>query len=210
LATTLTAELSQLLANFRNDFSDNGNIDNQSIVDTLLYNISLLNCIDIQENIETRYTNLNIPYDIPDFKKYIDDFQIKHSDTLYTNIIYPIIAPTFPHETWNNYTNILNSNDSIFSINTYYTVSAIVPINSTLTVKIIDDTPNSCKFNPSSPFSGWKVNIDCANGSNTFTSQRNNNLLTTHFQFYVSGSATIEFYENQDVTPTFTKHITFQ
>ena len=49
---TLTAELTQLLSNLSTDFATDGLVDNRELIDTLLYNVSQLNLIDIRNNVE--------------------------------------------------------------------------------------------------------------------------------------------------------------
>ncbi|MEI7982620.1 MAG: hypothetical protein WCI71_13295 [Bacteroidota bacterium] len=71
----LTAELTQLLANLSNDFTPDGSITNQKLIDTLIYNISCHNLLDIRRNIEEHYANLGHLDTIPDFEKYIAVFQ---------------------------------------------------------------------------------------------------------------------------------------
>ena len=84
----LTAGLTQLLSSLSSDFADDGVVSNQKIIDTLLFNISQLNLIDIRKNIEKRYADLNQNVTIPNFEKYIALFQETHSKYLYTNFIY--------------------------------------------------------------------------------------------------------------------------
>lgn len=209
------ADLSQFLTYFSNDFSDNGIINSQSIIDTLLYSTSLLNIVDIKENIENKYISLGIDANIPDFKQYINNFILEYDDTIYTDIIYPNTAID---DLWSpDYsfvrTNILNNSDTVFNLHYSYCVAAIVPIGNSLTIKIKDDMPGGGRFNAGDGgnSSGWRVERNLYSiGHEYYTNQRENSLLSIEFGFYVPGSATIEFYENGDETPTFTKHIHFQ
>ncbi len=57
---TLTAELTYLLARLGGDLSDDGVISDQALIDTILYNISMLDLLDIREHIESRYAGLGL------------------------------------------------------------------------------------------------------------------------------------------------------
>lgn len=202
---SLTAELTQLLSNLSSDFSTDGLISNRALIDTLLYNISQLNLIDIRDNVENRYSNLGQTVTIPDFEKYIAKFQKKYSDNLYTSFTYPdsaspepVIAPDgiIP--------NILVPSDTIFQA-APYSVAAIIPLNKTLKIKFIGSNVMI-----GGPLNGWELINEYPNGF-TLNSQRQNELMSMliHLE-YGGGNATIEYYENNTETPTFIKQIRWE
>ncbi|MCK4817398.1 hypothetical protein KA005_16630, partial [bacterium] len=130
----LVGELTQLLSGMSSDFKDDGQINNQSLVDTLLYNISQLNYLDIRKNLESRLTALNQPVNIPDFEKFIAKFQEKHDPNVYTNFFYPDSASPEPVMAPDSkLQNLLALNDTIFQAGKPYSIAAITPLNASLT-----------------------------------------------------------------------------
>jgi hypothetical protein len=201
---TLTAELTQLLSNLSSDFATDGLISNRTLVDTLLFNISQLNLIDIRKNIEKRYSDLGQTVSIPNFEKYIAIFQEKYSNNLYTNFTYPLIASPDPIMAPNSkIQNILVPSDTIYQA-APYSVAAITPLNKTLKIKFIGSN-----ITIGGPISGWELINEYPNGF-TINSQRQNELMSMLIHLESSGNATIEYYENSTSTPTYTKKIKWQ
>lgn len=202
---TYTAELTQLLSNLSIDFASDGSIDNRSLIDALLYNISQLNLIDIRKNVENRYTSLGQTVTIPDFEKYIAKFQEKYSDTLITSFAYPDSASPMPDISPDGLLpNILIKADTIFEGGPY-SVAAIVPLNKTLKIKFIGSN-----ITIGGPTYGWELINEAPNGF-TLNSQRQNELLTMLIRLeFGGGSAIVEYYENDNDTPTLIKHITWE
>jgi hypothetical protein len=204
---TLVAELTQLLTNLSSDFKDDGQIGNRKLIDTLLYNISQLNLIDVRKNIEKRYSDLGISTTIPNFEKYITKFQEKNSANLYTDFSFPAMAPPFPEiATDSKSPNILVPHDTVFTTGPY-SMAAITPLNSTLTIKF--KGINSNNYFLGAPVTGWELINEYPNGF-TLTSQRQNALMTMLLTLEGSGSATIEYYENGATVPTITKKIKWE
>ncbi len=202
--STLTAELTQLLSNLSSDFATDGLISNRKLIDTLLFNISQLNLIDIRKNIEKRYSNLGQIVSIPNFEKYIAIFQEKYSNNLYTNFTYPLIASPDPVMAPDGkIKNILVPSDTIYQA-APYSVAAIIPLNKTLKIKFIGSN-----ISIGGPVSGWELINEYPNGF-TINSQRQNELMSMLINLETSGSATIEYYENNSTIPTFTKKIKWQ
>ena len=202
---TLTAELTQLLSNLSTDFAADGLINNRALIDTLLYNISQLNLIDIRNNVENKYSNLGQTVTIPDFEKYIAKFQEKYSDNLYTNFTYPDMASPDPVTAPDGIiANILVPSDTVFQA-APYSVAAIIPLNKTLKIKFIGSN-----ITIGGPIYGWELINEYPNGF-TINSQRQNELMSMliHLE-YGGGNATVEYYENETETPTFTKKIKWE
>jgi hypothetical protein len=133
----LVAELTQLLTGLSSDFKDDGQINNQSLVDTLLYNISQLNYLDIRKNLESRLEALNQPINIPDFEKFIAEFQLKHDPNIYTDFFYPDSASPMPDIAPDSkLQNLLSLDDTVFQAGKPYSIAAIIPLNSSLTILI--------------------------------------------------------------------------
>ena len=204
----LTAELTQLLANLSSDFAPDGEVTSRKLIDTLLYNISTQNLIDIRHHIEERYASLGNTDTIPDFEKYIAKFQEKYNQNLTKEFIYPDSASpdpiNFPTPLLRN---LLKKSDTIYPAYNYeaFSVAAIIPLQSTLTIKIIGSNSNS-NYILGGPVSGWEVINNYPDGM-TFIAQRQNQLMSLLFHLNNPGTATIEYYENSATVPTFTKKI---
>lgn len=203
---SITAEMTQLLSNLSSDFSTDGFISNRALTDTMLFNISQLNLINIRNNIENRYASLGQTVSIPNFEKYIAKFQEKHSNNLFTNFTYPDSASPHPAIAPDALAaNILVPSNTVFHAGPYC-FATIIPLNSTLKIKFI----GSNVVELGGPVSGWELINEYPNGF-TVNSQRQNELMSMLVTLKYGGdSATIEYYENNSETPTYTKLITWE
>lgn len=68
------AELSKLLADFKEDFGDNGSIDNESILFELLFNANSLDITSLRNNVENYYSSLGLDVQVPNFDQHITNF----------------------------------------------------------------------------------------------------------------------------------------
>ena len=201
---TLPAELTWLMSSLSTDFADNGAVDNETLVDTLLYNISLQNQVYIRNRIQNYYSELGQNVEIPDFESYIAMFQAAHQ-VLVADYVYPDIASPAPEiGPEGAVPNILVKDVTHFDGTQAYVVAAITPLRKSLKVRVIGNA-----FVDTSLNNGWIV-TDHTNGF-TIEAQRQNELVS--MLVYLTsdnkdGSATIEYYEDSD-TPTFTKQITW-
>lgn len=201
---TLTAELTQLLSNLSTDFAPDGLITNENLVDALLNNISQLNLIDIRGHIEQRYAELGQTVSIPDFEKYIAKFQEKYSDSLFTIFVYPDSASPDPVMAPDALLpNILALSETDFQAGPY-SVAAITPLNESLKIKIIGSN-----ITIGGPIYGWELINEYPNGI-TLNSQKQNELMSMLIHLEAGGNATIEYYENDSSSPTFTKEIKWE
>jgi hypothetical protein len=206
----VTAELTQLLTNISIDLSDNGQINSQHLIDTLIYNISQMD-FNPRGIIERGYADLGISATIADFETYINRFQEKHSKVLYESFYYPSVAPGKAIQPDGRLTNLLYPDDSVYQLKSC-SLAAIVPLYSTLKVKF-----KKTSFNDSTRYfyfggfsgSGWRGSSDTS--GITLIAQRQNTLLATYIYFEHPGTARIEYYENNNTEiPTFTKNIKWE
>lgn len=202
---TLPAELTWLMTNLSTDFAADGTIDNEALVDTLLYNISRQDQAYIRRHIEDYYSGLNLDVEIPDFESYVALFQAAHME-LTTEFVYPNEATPAPElGPGGEVSNILVKNLTQFDGTHAYVVAAITPIGKNLKIKVTGDVHLDTSLN-----NGWVV-TDYNNGF-TIEAQRQNELVSMLVYlggpFFKDGSATIEYFEDSD-TPTFTKQITW-
>lgn len=201
---TLPAELTGLMTNLSSDFADNGAIDNEALVDKLLYNISMQNLVSIRDCIQSYYSGLGQNVEIPGFESYIAMFQAAHQE-LVADYVYPDMANPAPElGPGGEVPNILVKDVTHFDGTKAYVVAAITPLRKSLKVRITGNAHVDTSLN-----NGWVV-TDYTNGF-TVKAQRQNELVS--MLIYLAsdnkdGSATVEYYEDSD-TPTFTKQITW-
>ena len=200
---TLPAELTWLMTSLSTDFADNGAINNQALVDTLLYNISKQDQTYIRRRLQNYYSELGQNVEIPDFESYIAMFQTAHQE-LVTEFIYPDQASPLAQEDGpgGEVPNLLMKDATQFE-GIPSVLAAIVPLGKSLKIKVTGDVLPGVENN------GWVV----TNNTDGFTieAQRQNVLVAILVYLYDNskdGSATIEYYEDSD-TPTFTKQITW-
>ena len=198
---TLPAELTWLMTNLSTDFADNGAIDNEALVDTLLYNISVQDQVYIRNHIQNYYSGLGLDVDIPNFESYITLFQAAHQE-LVTEFIYPDEASPAPEMGPDGEVpNLLVKDVTQFDGDLSYVVAAITPLGKSLKVKIKGNVQLDLN-------NGWIVSYD---DGYILEAQRQNELVSMLVYLLTpirDGSATIEYYEDSD-TPTFTKQITW-
>jgi hypothetical protein len=201
---TLPAELTWLMTNLSTDFADNGAIDNNALIDTLLYNISIQDQVYIRRHIQNYYSGLGLDVEIPDFESYIAMFQAAHQE-LVTEFTYPTEASPLPGNPSGAVPNILVKGVTQFDGTQAFVVAAITPLGKSLKIKVTGDAHVDTSVN-----NGWVV-TEKTDNSFTIEAQRHNVLVSMLVYLRSDskdGSATIEYYEDSD-TPTFTKQITW-
>lgn len=200
---TLPAELTWLMTNLSTDFADNGAINNEALVDTLLYNISMQDQVFIRRHIQSYYSGLGLDVEIPDFESYIRMFQAAHQE-LVAEFLYPDEASPAPEMgPGGEVANLLVKDITQFDGDLSYVVAAITPLGKSLKVKITGSIQLDLN-------NGWIV-TESSHGGFTIEAQRQNELVSMLVYLLddsKDGSATIEYYEDSD-TPTFTKQITW-
>ncbi len=202
---TLPAELTWLMTSLSTDFASDGAVNDEALVDTLLYNISIQNQRYIRQRIQNYYSGLGQIVEIPDFESYIAMFQAAHQE-LVTEFIYPDEASPVPElGPGGEVANILVKDVTQFDGTHAYVVAAITPLRKSLKVKVTGNVRVDAGLN-----NGWVITDNTNNGF-TIEPQRQNELVSMLVYLKSDskdGSATIEYYEDSDV-PTFTKQITW-
>ena len=202
---TLPAELTLLMTNLSTDFAADGVINDQSLIDKLLSNISLQNQVYIRRRIQNYYSELGLNVEIPNFEYYIALFQAAHEE-LVTEFIYPDEATPAPEIGPSGAVpNILVKDVTHFDGEYAYVVAAITPLWKSLKVKATGNVRLDGSLN-----NGWVITEYSTDGF-TIEAQRHNELVSMLVYLLDDnrdGSATIEYYEDSD-TPTFTKQITW-
>lgn len=211
----LTGELSELSTNISLDFKENGEVNSESLINQLLSNIASLNYQNIRNNIIAKYNTLGISVEIPDFEYYIGLFLLKHDPDNSQDFEYPLTAsPNSQIAPDSELNNLLYKDKTQYlanSPNSPHVVAASTPIGNNLIIKIIPQTCNPdgggsiCITNGGLHNGGWEITND--NGTWIFTNQRENSLCSALFDLVGTGSAIVEYYENDISSPSFTKTI---
>ena len=208
-----TAELSGLLSNFRSDFANNGIIDNQQIIDTLVYNSQRIDLLDTKIDLQNYFAGLGVPFSTNNFEQYVYNFQKKYTSLLSPNISFPLtaaimidapmVAPPYDYRE-----NILQINKTHYSASSnQYVISAIVPYDSNLVIKC-------SPFNVPYPFInfgggnfGWKHTF--SSGVYIYEAQRKNVVLSV-FIDSATDSVKVEYFNNSSsIAPFYTKNVVF-
>ncbi|MCZ2394302.1 MAG: hypothetical protein LC105_10620 [Chitinophagales bacterium] len=202
------ADLSELLANISSDISVDGKLDNQKIGTQLINHAKLLDLEEVRKNLQNRYSDLNVDVSIPDFEKYVNSF-IENTSYISTNAIeYPLIG-----EFGNN---ILHEDNNTFTDKQKYSFAAHLPQGTSLKIVLSgfmwfkdgDDTNNEAK--------GWQISgFDFDNLTQTYTATKEDSDIFLLFSLsnnpivdslgLESANVTIDYYENNDKTPTKTR-----
>ena len=202
---TLPAELTWLMTSLSTDFAADGAVNDEALVDTLLYNISIQNQVFIRRHLKNYYSGLGLNVEIPNFESYIAMFQAAHQE-LVTEFIYPDEASPAPEiGPEGAVPNILVKDVTQFDGTHAYVVAAITPLGKSLKVKVTGNVRLDAGLN-----NGWVI-TDYTTDGFTIEPQRQNELVSMLVYLLDenrNGSATIEYYEDSD-TPTFTKQITW-
>jgi hypothetical protein len=221
--------LTELLTNLSNDFRNHGTISNNTLKQRLVDNAHKINFIDLRNTILDRYAQLGMSVTLPDFEHYVGTFIEKHCDTLYSSFQYPeeintahlpdinfpgLIYPNLLYKTQTNYQIDPGAGNLLMAGGT-------VPVHASLSIKFIGPdigTRVKSGIPPSSlgPFFGWYLEEEQPNAF-TYKTQRYNSLLffpaSIDLEKDPNGVSypytfTIEYYENDDTTPSFTKTVT--
>ena len=180
-------------------------LDNEVLGTILINNAMALKVLEIRKNLENQYTYLSLQAIIPDFEKYVNQFIEKTSFDYTGGIKYP--------ETGNYGINILDKNRTEYSTGVY-SMKAIVPEGYNLKVKISGE--HHWMYPAFQDNTGWsKSNWNDEEMGRTLTAARTGEIdFEMMLQYYLSSDeytftnqVEILVYENEDVSPTWTKTI---
>ena len=204
-------ELTHLLNSFRSDFRDNGQIDSPDIIDTLIYNANRIQLIDDKVNLENYISSLGGTTSLAGYEEYIYAFQKAWSSNVYVNYVYPD-SINFIRE----FASDIHCRNILFDTAVHfqgggevYSLSAIVPCDSSLQIKFTRLSPdsNAQSFSMNNLCYGWLV-TPFLNGF-TIEAQRKNypNALLLWLWSSPADSARVEYFRNHEPVPYLTKKI---
>jgi hypothetical protein len=194
------ADLSGLLAGIISDMKDDGVLNNGELGTMLINDAKYLNLSAIRANLEEQFSATDNNAVTPDFEKYVRLF-IDSTKYEFTNCIeYPEFS---------NYgENILFGDKNEFKggETNSYSLSAKVPDGGSLKI-VIKGYVWYYRSSPSGPVN-WKVSAyDHGKKEQTFTVIKTGEESDLSM-FFLAGSYTIEYYENDATVPTKIKKIT--
>ena len=215
------AELSELIAGISSDIKEDGILNNQLIGQKLISDVKLLNMPDIKNNIISRYSDLGATLEIPGFEKYTQQFVDSTEFIPISGIEYVDNGSYGP--------NILSLARFDYTTTTSISKCALTAkLAKGTSLKVIfypdfvEGTPNdSDTSNVPNPDqyadfavafyenSGWRYNIDSypIDRSMKLYNIATDRTIEADFQLVNHGSAKIEIYENNQITPTRVKQI---
>jgi len=213
--------LTELLTKLRTDFKDDGIINNPQLLTQIWDNVRSLNPIMVKNNLKKRYQQMGLQVDLPDVQKYISKYVEKYADTIYQNYYYSEFAVSAVYGADNTeYINILDKSKTTFTNanSSYFAIAVITPLNKSVTIKFKPSPGNTfdtgnlnfMDFYTMINHSGWyseKVEAD-----EVILTSAKQNLLVSHKTFRwvpLNTEVIVEYYENEDIAPTFTKTVTF-
>lgn len=184
------SELSDLLANISTDIRQDGILNSSSLGSLLINDARLLDLPLIRKNIEDRYANLGMTVSIPNFEKYIQTFVDSTTYQISNNIDYPEFS---------NYgENILYGEKTSFSNG--LSLAANLPKGTSLKI-IIKGGLWYYQSLPHGPVNWTITEYDFSLQQQSFTATESGKSCDLIIQFD-SGTHTIEYYENNSITPT--------
>ncbi len=205
-----TNELSHLLISFRDDFRDNGQVNSNDIIDTLIYNANRIQLIDDKSNLENYIASVGGTTSLSGFEQYIYAFQNAWSPQVYVNCVFPdssiwdidVNSPQLKR-------NILYDTAAYFQgSGSQYVMSAIVPCDTSLAIKFTLLSQDTLSYSLGYYYYGWSL----TKFSHAFTieAQRKNyqnGFMLTLFGTAGANSARIEYFMNNQSVPYFSKII---
>lgn len=190
------SELSDLLANISTDIRQDGILNSASLGSQLINDVRLLDLPQIRTNIEDRYSNLGMTVSIPDFESFIQTFADSTNYQITNTIDYPEFS-TYGE-------NVLFAEKTSFSNG--LSLAANLPKGASLKI-IIKGGLWYYQSLPNAPVNWTITNYDFDLQQQSFTATESGKSCDLIIQFD-PGTHTIEYYENNSITPTRVKVFT--
>lgn len=197
-----TADISELLANIITDIKEDGVLNDSALGSKLIDDAKLLDLDKVRKNIEGRYNDLGISITLPTFEKYVKLFIDSTKYKQVKVIEYP--------ENSNYGKNILNDLVTTVTIpqgkdpGENYSMAASLPEGTNLKV-ILKDGLWFYRFMPEGPVN-WTIS-QYNNEEQSFTVTESGKSCDLNIQFSNPDTLTVEFYENNSITPTKSKNL---
>jgi hypothetical protein len=196
------ADMSELIANIVSDIREDGVLTDQALGSQLISDVKLLDLVKVRANIEKKYQALGLSVVIPDFEKYVNMF-IEGTPYISTKtILYP------PNTNYG--INILS--DSMTTVNYSvnqnfgYSMGASLPVGTSLKI-IMRGGIWWYRAMPEGPVNWTITTYNNNTEMQTFTATESGKDCDLNINFGENETITIEYYENNAVTPTKIKEL---
>jgi len=195
-----TADMSELIANIVTDIKEDGVLNDSTLGSELINDAKLLDFVKIRTNIEKKYHELGMTVIVPDFEKFVKMFIDSTKFISTKSIQYPKTSPYG--------INILN--DSLTTIdynineNFGYSMAAYLPIGTNLKI-ILRGGLWWYRAMPNGPIN-WTISL-YSNEIQTFIATESGKNCDLAIQLPYNDTITIEYYENNSITPTKIKQL---
>ena len=206
--SSTTAEMSELMANIISDIKTDGTLDNTTLCSALFDNARLINLSDVRQHLTAKYAELGLnTVTIPNFEKQVQNFLTKSTYKAVKLITYPVSGDNGLNILNDTVKNIPKSSNSLI-----YSMKAEMPKGTNLRIVIKGDPIWSVSNNYSTLTVNWNVSpYNTTTKSQEFTineSDKRNDLYLSFYTNSIYANISIEYYENNDQTPTRVKNMT--
>lgn len=189
------ADMSELIGKMSADLKEDGTLDDLSTGTTLINNARLLNLLEIRQNLEARFEEQDMDAIIPDFEHYVQYFS-DSSEFKFTDFIeYP--------ETSDYGQNILYLGTDTFLTGTDLSMAADLPMGTSLEI-IMKGGGWGIRVMPRGPVNWIFSQYNDTDQSQVFTATQagERSDLNIQFDLPIEDKITLEYYENDAITPT--------
>lgn len=195
------ADMSELIGKMSADLKEDGTLNDPSTGTVLINNARLLNLPEIRENLEARFEEQNMDADIPNFEHYVQFFSDSSKFEFTDFIEYP--------ETSDYGQNILYMGTDTFITETNLSMAADLPMGTSLQI-IMKGGMWGIRVAPMGPVNWIFSHYDHTGQSQVFTATQpgERSDLNISFDLPIKDKITLEYYENDAVTPTRIREIT--
>ncbi|WP_422359834.1 hypothetical protein [Reichenbachiella sp.] len=197
-------ELSELLSNISLDLREDGILDEEKLGTKLINHARLNVNTETRSNIEERYSDLGVEFEIGNFEKYVTSF-VENTSFEYDNFI------TYPVE--GKYGDNLLSDELVnFEFDGDYSFAAYLPIGTSLKVIVKPVQSGAESMNLFTGFGssiGWEDDLSAWPSQRVFTAQGENAIVDLKINLSHGSATELFFHENGSSEPLKSKVIDF-
>jgi len=196
-----TADMSELMGNIIADIKTDGVLDNASLGSELIDNARLISLPSVREHLVAKYAELGLNVTIPNFETKVQEFISKTSYKEVVKITYPVSGHMG--------LNILNDTVQTVYQDRGYAMKADLPNGTNLRI-VLKGPQNTWNYADIPVTENWTIKpYDQTSQSQEFVVNNSNETNDVYIVFNENfGNAiTIEYYENNSLTPTRVKQL---
>jgi hypothetical protein len=195
-------DMSELIANIMSDIRVDGVLTDQTLGSQLISDVKLLDLVKVRANIEKKYQALDLSVVIPDFEKYVNMFIAGTPYISTKTILYPPKTNYGINILSDSMTTVNYSVNQNFS----YSMGASLPVGASLKIIL-----RGCIWwymaMPEVPVNWTITTYNEKTEIQTFTATESGKDCDLQIKLGTNETVTIEYYENNAVTPTKIKEL---